>query len=738
MNSSNNLGMGQLIDPTWIDAVQKIRQDLPQFALQTYTPGSDLAAGFRQNQLIVGRQGNNNFIGLNPVVTDPNQPNIDAFFVNLPILQSPTPHDYSNTFILGDWKQPYYVNPGVNGVGNGFAAILQFNPTQDFIQLHGTSADYKLVQSLPGTEIFWQQGNSSELIGLLPFSYGLSLDGNYFKYEGDTPPAGPVLGQIKQFGNGSFNISNGATTDASGNVYITGGTTGSLAEPNAGSRDAFVIKYDSNGNQVWSRQLGSSSFDTATSVAADQQENVYLSGYTEGNLGGPKQGSYSDAWVAKLDSNGNQVWIQQFGTDAINGSTRVAVDNNGNVYLSGTTVKADQAGGFPGMDDYWVTKYDTNGNRQWFTSFGSTVNPNYGLNFSEAYSLAVDHDANVYATGWTLGDLGGVNAGLYDVWIAKQDTNGNREWVKQFGSSDYEWSWGVDTDSKDNVYATGWTLGNLGGVSTGSYDAWLAKYDTNGNQQWIKQFGTNGDTKGDTEATGVKVDSHDNIFLTGFTNGNLAGTKTGPNDAWVASYDSDGNQKWIKQFGTPAENSYAYAITVDNADHVYVTGVTEGSLGGTNSGSFDGWVAKLDTNSGTLENFNSTPVPVNPTDGRPFTNRDSLTTTNSNDQIVSLPGQNTITAAGGSDTFTYKSYGGGNDIINNFTAANNRIDLSQIFGSPNYSSQTPFNDYVKLIQLGSNTAVEINPPGDSQDIFKTLVTLKNVTATDLSASNFVV
>ncbi len=737
MNYSNNLGMGQFIDPTWIDAAQKIAQDVPQSTIQTYTPGSDLAAGFRQNELDVGRQGNNNFIGLNPVEPNPNQPNIDVFFVNLPILQSPTPHDYSNTFILGDWKQPYYVTPGVNGVGNGFAVILQFNPTQDFIQLHGTSADYKLVQSLAGTEIFWQQGNSSELIGLLPFSYGLSLDGNYFKYQGDTPATGPVLGQITQFGNGNFNISDGVATDPSGNVYVAGGTTGSLAGPNAGSRDAFVIKYDSNGNQVWSRQFGTSSFDTATSVATDKQDNVYLSGSTEGDLGGPKQGSSSDAWVAKYDSNGNRVWIQQFGTDIINGANHSAVDKDGNVYLSGTTVKADESGGIVGKDDYWVTKYDTNGNRQWFTEFGSTVNPNYGLNFSEAYSLALDQNANVYTTGWTLGDLGGVNAGLYDVWIAKQDTNGNREWIKQFGSTDYEWSWGVDTDSKNNVYATGWTLGNLGGVSTGSYDAWLTKYDTNGNQQWIKQFGTNGDTRGDTEATGLKVDSHDNIFLTGFTNGNLAGTNTESFDAWVAEYDSKGNQKWIKQLGTP-KTDYAYAITVDKAEHVYVTGVTEGSLGGTNSGSFDGWVAKLDANSGTLENFNSTPVPVNPTDGRPFANRDSLTTTNNNDQIVSLPGHNTITAAGGSDTFTYKSYKGGNDIINNFVAANDRIDLSQIFGSPNCSSKTSFNDCVKLIQLGSNTAVEIKPTGDSQDIFKTLVTLKNVTATDLSASNFVV
>jgi len=513
-----------------------------------------------------------------------------------------------------------------------------------------------------------------------------------------------------------------------------------LGGPNAGSRDAFVTKYDSDGNQVWSRQFGSSSFDTAYSVATDKADNVYLAGYTEGDLGGPKQAAQADAWVAKYDSNGNQVWLRQFGTDIINGANRLVVDDAGNLYATGTTVKGDQGGTIPAKDDYWVTKYDTNGNQQWFTEYGSTVSnlsSNLGLNFSESYGIALDHNNNVYTTGWTLGDLGGTNAGLYDVWIGKQNNDGNQAWTKQFGSRDYEWSWGVDTDSKNNVYATGWTLGNLGGVSTGSYDAWLTKYDTNGNQQWIKQFGTTGNTSGDTEATSLKIDSHDNIFLTGFTNGNLAGTKTGSVDAWVAEYDTNGNQQWIKQFGTPGTN-YAYSITVDNAEHVYVTGVTDGSLGGTNSGSFDGWVAKLDAASGTLENFNSTPGSAHTSDGRPFSNRDMVTSTNSNDTIISLSGQNTITAASDNDTFVYKSYGGGNDVINNFTTANDRIDLSQIFTPSNYNSKTPFQDYVKLVQMGSNTAVEINPLGDAQNTFSTLATLNKVTATDLSASNFIV
>ena len=199
---------------------------------------------------------------------------------------------------------------------------------------------------------------------------------------------------------------------------------------------------------------------------------------------------------------------------------------------------------------------------------------------------------------------GGTNAGSgngsYDPWLVKLDTDGNQQWVKQFGSPDYDFLWDVKTDSKDNVYATGWTLGDLGGKNAGDYDAWLAKYDTNGNQQWIKQFGTSGDDA--PYMNGLDVDSNDNIFVAGYTDSNLGGENAGSYDAWVAKYDSNGNQQWIKQFGTP-EYDTATTVRADTYGNLYVSGITEGSLGGINAGSDDSWVVKLDANNGTIENF---------------------------------------------------------------------------------------------------------------------------------------
>ena len=131
------------------------------------------------------------------------------------------------------------------------------------------------------------------------------------------------------------------------------------------------------------------------------------------------------------------------------------------------------------------------------------------------------------------------------------------------------------------------TNGNLGGTNAGGKDAWVAKYDSSGNQLWLKQFGT----AADDIATDVKTDAFGNLYLTGQTAGSLGGTNAGGTDAWFAKYDENGNLLWIQQTGTSADDS-ATGIAPITAGNFYLTGGTEGSLGGPNAGDFDIWVAK--------------------------------------------------------------------------------------------------------------------------------------------------
>lgn len=562
-----------------------------------FTPGSDPVIGTQNSEFNWGRSGNDIFLGFDPSAHHSAQQQIDLFLGDgseVSLIGGDSKGDWSDRFIFGDWKQPYYVDGnGLNFGLNQFALILDFNPDHDTIQLHGSSSDYQLVESPFGTAVFWQQERDTvpDLITVLPFVSQLSLEGNYFQFEGDSPPEEPVQGKIKQFGTSGVELILSPGTDSFGNVYIAGSTSGSLGEPNAGSQDVWFAKYDSNGNQQWIQQFGSSSFDIPWQVANDKEGNSYVTGITKGNLQGTNQelGVYQP-WLAKYDSDGNQVWIRQFGTNLVDTSFGIDVDDNGNVYLSGFTV--EEAPGIASFqDDPWIAKYDSNGNQQWYQQFGTAA-------LDENYGVAVSNDGSVYSIGWTLGDLGGKNAGLYDIWVAKHDNNGQQQWIKQFGTQDYEFCWGIDTDSQGNIYLTGWTLGELEGKNSGSYDAWVAKYDSNGNQVWIQQFGTSGDDA----SLGITVDSNDNLFLTGYTDKDLGACNAGSSDVWVAKYDSNGNPLWIQQFGS-SDADAASKVTVDNAGHVYVTGSTEGSLGSINNGSFDTWIAKLGAEQGNLQDF---------------------------------------------------------------------------------------------------------------------------------------
>jgi Ca2+-binding RTX toxin-like protein len=576
--------------------------------IQTYTPSSDIAIGYQPSQIVWGRTGNDTVVGLQPVASNPSQLQIDVLVgdIEFDLLPSPTPRDWSNRFILGEWQKSYYANGNSSIFGlNDFALIPDFNPYKDIIQLNGTSQDYRLFEFSGGTAILRPQ--VIELNYAVPdviaviLTPNLSLDANYFKFAGYTSPQDPTLPQTNQWGTVGFEYSNNVATDLFGNVYAVGVTTGNFGRANNGSFDAWLAKYDSQGNQLWFKQIGSPDFDAPYALATDRAGNVYLSGYTEGNLGATKQASLADAWVAKYDLNGNQLWIQQFAPDTgASTANGLSVDDDGNVYLSGIGARTTEPGAIlPITDDYWVAKYDTDGNRLWSQKFG---NPNI-LSYDESYALTIDKQGNVYATGWTTGNLAEVNVGLYDIFLSKQSNDGQLEWIKQFGSKDFEWAWSTATDSDSNIYLTGWTLGDLGGKNAGSHDAWLAKFNSEGDQLWIKQFGS----PGDDEAFRIYIDPLDNIFLTGYTDN---GNNVGVFDAWVAKYDIFGNQIWFQQFGTP-NLDLALGLSGNNAGEIYVSGLTDGSIGGFNSGSFDAWLAKLDANSGNLLDFFGDSKPVN-------------------------------------------------------------------------------------------------------------------------------
>ena len=247
--------------------------------------------------------------------------------------------------------------------------------------------------------------------------------------------------------------------------YTTDGYTsgpqggGSGDGGNTSSSDDFV---------EWTRQLGTSANDFASSVATDSSGNVYVTGYTEGELEGSNAGSV-DLFVVKYDSGGAKQWTKQLGTSSSDYASGIATDSSGNVYLTGYTSGALDNNTSAGQNDLFVVKYDSSGAKQWTKQLGTS-------SLDSAYGIATDSSGNVYVTGSTWGDLDGSNACYADLFVVKYDSGGIKQWTQQLGSAVDDTAFGITTDSSGSVYVTGSTWGVLNGINVGGGDLFVVKF----------------------------------------------------------------------------------------------------------------------------------------------------------------------------------------------------------------------------------------------------------------------
>jgi hypothetical protein len=570
------------------------------------TPGSDIFI-YRDNgslEIMFGRDGNDTLIGVQPIPYYPQpRPRVTVLFGDFQLTPEgiPTGASGEDTFVLGDWRNSYYQDfyPSRNGTAK-FAVVGDFNAAEDVIQLKGSKEDYVLIpvsERSTRYNLFQLVGEELDLIAAIgQYSVAnpseLSLDGAYFEFEGTAPD--PIVAEtFFQLGTAGYETLTDIHVDVNGNVYISGQTSGSLSVPNTnGNLDGVFQKYNGQGKNQWEKQIDGGNLSSVLGIASDKVgENVYIVGNTlNGNVGGPPVGEEDVFLISYNAATGAENWRTQFGTDDIDVSWAIDTDSQNNLVLSGYSIFTQEDG--TKSDDSWVTKYDSAGNRLWFASVSSGE-------FDEAYAVATDAQDNVFAAGWTLGQLGEETFGTYDNWLVKYNANGDRQWIEQFGTSSVEFPWDMAIDSQGNAYVTGWTFGTFEGQqSFGYFDAFLAKYSNDGDQLWIKHIGT----AGDDGAWGIDIDAQDNVYITGYTNRDLSGISSGDYDAWVNKYDGTGAELWATQFGT-AKTDQGRDVQVDRLGNVYVTGLTSGSLGELNQGSFDGFITKLEASTGELVSF---------------------------------------------------------------------------------------------------------------------------------------
>ena len=340
----------------------------------------------------------------------------------------------------------------------------------------------------------------------------------------------------------------------------------------------------------WAGGGGGYSIDYGYDVVADDDGNCYITGKFHGEavFGETLLTSYGgwDIIVAKLDKEGVWQWVVNAGGGGQDGGASIAVDDEGNSYITGVFYDVAWFGnttltsiGGPADPDVFVTKIDTNGNWQWAVRGGGYVG-------DAGYGIAVDEEGNSYVTGhfmWsaTFGLTQLTSQGSADVFVAMLDTNGVWGWAVSGGGSQPDYVCDITVGDDGDLYLTGdfegsATFGADTLISLGNVDVFIAKLDTAGNWMWARSGGSLSIERG----YDIAVDSNNNVYVTGVFLASISfGTTTlfgmGSWDVYVVKIDCDGTWQWAVSVGSSATEG-AWGIAVDHNDHPFICGVFGG------------------------------------------------------------------------------------------------------------------------------------------------------------------
>lgn len=386
----------------------------------------------------------------------------------------------------------------------------------------------------------------------------------------------------------------------------------------------------------WASRAGGTGQDYGTGIVVDKEGNTYICGYFRGQarfedyaLAGKGE---ADIFIAKYDRIGKLVWVRQAGGSADDFARAVAIDADGNCYLTGSFQSPTVDFGGQSVQrnsdsEIYVAKFDGEGKVLWVRQAGGTGG-------GSGNGIAVGADGYVYVCGYfsgdtTFSDLTLKNAGFQDIFVARYDTAGELDWVRQIGGPGDDASSAICVDALGNCYITGgfeddvrfsrtMTL-----TSAGLVDSFIAKLDNTGRTVWAQRAGGPNTDIG----YGVGLDPHGNVIVSGGFNGTESyasemrlhaafrsrkGTHTGTfngkgmksvggSDVFVSKYDQRGRLTWVRTFGGNKIGcpEAGYGLAVDASGHAHVTGTFAGRVDfGKNTlfsmGIGDVFVAELD------------------------------------------------------------------------------------------------------------------------------------------------
>ncbi len=344
-------------------------------------------------------------------------------------------------------------------------------------------------------------------------------------------------------------------------------------------------------NWQWAKNVGGGGGDWSK-IAVDLNGNSYLAGsftsdsITFGNLTLTNAGGGNnfpsdmpfDFFLAKYNSSGNVIWAKSFGGNSIDEVGDIAVDVNGNIYLTGAFLSPSITLGniiltntnTTFTSNFFIAKFDSSGNAIWAESSGA----------AGGGAIVADAFGNLYVTGSfggnaIFGSITLTSSGASDFFIVKYNSNsGNALWARSGGGSiDNDYSSAIAVDLSGNIIVTGLTLSptitfdNIT-LTNNVADIFVVKYNASGTVLWAR----NADGDGYAYSKGISTDANGNLYLTGYVVGTSItfGNITLASVFFIVKYDASGNEIWAKA-GVGAA-TYGISISTDASGNSFVAG----------------------------------------------------------------------------------------------------------------------------------------------------------------------
>ncbi|MCK0069964.1 beta strand repeat-containing protein [Kordiimonas laminariae] len=355
-----------------------------------------------------------------------------------------------------------------------------------------------------------------------------------------------------EFVENANTFGNRVATTSDGGIFVVGTTQGSFGHQinTSGTQDVYLTRFDSEGSELFSRLLGAADSADVFDITVDANDNVIITGQTNGELaqGDVIDSEEGDAFVAKFNENGDEVFRYQLDTFAETSGQTVAVDSNGDIFVGGFTRSPIGVGStFAGGEDALVLKLNgTTGALQDSHVFGTSGN-------DVVKGIAVDANDNV-----VLAVEEGANAVVYRIDGSNLSSQTDSVNFGNLGLGGSIESLTID-NTNGEVYLAGTTNGGslnasgaatVNGAQSTGFDGFVSGATLSGSTNLSANFTTYLSTTG-TDTIADVVVNNGNVYVAGSTNAEFAGEDDrGATDAFVARLDgASGTVSDIEQFG---------------------------------------------------------------------------------------------------------------------------------------------------------------------------------------------